>query len=336
MSEVVLFFGCLYLWLRETRAFWGSVTGAYVIGLFHLIATCVVFVLIFRLHRWTLIPLLVSLSVCTWIWYGPIADIRRTKEEMDGHRRDAANDQSGTASGTSTGTLTAAGGLCAPIPAPYAITARGAIAFPRSPTVEGVEQPKPPEPDIETLEVFTKPFAGYRSWSIEDMQTPRLVGMYSYTWKPGKNHAACGGGGCGCDVCNEEIADRGGAHQAPGVACRCGFNAYSSIDRVSGWPSAETVVGGIVGWGKLVEGTNGWRSEFATVAAIYAPKLNVFLDDIVNSGYQPIMGSCLDNLPPTRAEYLADHYGVPKCRTTDEVVEETEKLAEWMAGEDLR
>ena len=132
-----------------------------------------------------------------------------------------------------------------------------------------------PDPDFEapTLEGTVE---GWRAWSVS---TRMLYGvppkLYSVTarriaggyWPPRQGNEAH------CDKCGENL---------PGERCACGFysaktlrhlmklgyHLYSTEDGSTG---SVKVVGQVANWGKVIEGTQGWRSQFSYPIRLYVP-----------------------------------------------------------------
>lgn len=180
------------------------------------------------------------------------------------------------------------------------------------------------------LDVVTKPVVGYRFWS-PGSPLPYLISSFNGTpWKPGRNQAHCfasyetrAKGGAYVVAFTEEWD--GAPHDDPNHLC--GLHAVVDPYKSMYGNGAGTIFGGVVGWGKVVEGPLGWRAQFAQVAAIL--ETPIFLEDVVDR--TTIMGSEL----PTKPGYAAELYGVPLVHSLEALTEKTEQMASWMAGEDL-
>jgi hypothetical protein len=111
---------------------------------------------------------------------------------------------------------------------------------------------------------------GWRAWRIAAKPPlygtcPKLMSAaYAYFWAPRvKSRAEC---------------SKGFDH-VPGEDCMCGFYAASTLDhlREMGYSNynensdAVTVVGQLAMWGKVIAGTQGWRSEFAYPVRMFVP-----------------------------------------------------------------
>lgn len=299
-------------------------------------------------HRWYSLAGAIFCAACG-------VYVIRLRRQRHGDRRGAENHQSGAATGTrecpctdctearasaaiarieaslisgaSPGSrITASGGLIAPIG--FFSAGRGAITY-SAPlqsvskstyqTLMGIsgddedESAADPEPE----QTYVAPVWGFRSWKWSNESLyPKLCslnggGYDSWPeWKPGKNEARCSK--------SEDFRNMAGSivhsysHDAPSQQCSCGFYAVRAIDSIP----ASGVIGGVVGWGKVIDSTDGWRSEFASIAALFCP----------------------DYLPEeTRAKvsFCAESYGVPIAKSLSELAEKTKELAKWMAGEDL-
>ena len=102
------------------------------------------------------------------------------------------------------------------------------------------------------------------------------LGSYSadYYWSPGPNEAAC--------------HDKRQRHDVPATACGCGFWIYNDLRRCAltfrsellatrdghnryfdGFePRPRAILGQARGWGRVLEGESGWRTQFAAVDAL--------------------------------------------------------------------
>lgn len=254
------------------------------------------------------------------------------KEARRGHRENAAEDPSGAVEGTGfepgdlptaakiSRTITAAGGLCAPLPR-YATTATSPGLTIHSTHVSlHTEAPdddatRPPEPD-EELDTYTIPVWGFRSWNLLDGGgVPKLGSLNSgrHVWTPGVNVATCQAGydfqSLRGSVSVSVFMDAN--PHIPGDQCSCGFYAVRDVFDV---PSG--IIGGVVGWGKVVDGEKGWRAEKAAVAAL-------------------LQASWASVEEQQKVEMLAELYNVPICLTLIDLADKTRELAEWMAGDDL-
>lgn len=112
---------------------------------------------------------------------------------------------------------------------------------------------------------------GLKHWdvngkTIQDIEQIQLKGhvFNSHEWHPGVNVALCGTPTAPLH-----------SHTAPAERCSCGFwclhNLGSAIDRL-GAPPACQILGAIVGMGKCIRHTDGWRVEKAVVVAFMAQK----------------------------------------------------------------
>jgi hypothetical protein len=68
------------------------------------------------------------------------------------------------------------------------------------------------------------------------------------------------------------VGGRNGDHRAPSEECQCGLYAYRSTEFEPCAQSAphRYVSGIVLGWGRYVLGTHGWRAEYARPVAILA------------------------------------------------------------------
>lgn len=105
------------------------------------------------------------------------------------------------------------------------------------------------------LPLFPEAFVGWRSWIVEK---GRLISLTSdVTWPVGDElRAKCAGTG----------------HKAPFSRCACGVYAlksYIGLRRSSYYPN--DVWGQVALWGKVIEGEDGYRAEFAYPKTLFVP-----------------------------------------------------------------
>ena len=133
---------------------------------------------------------------------------------------------------------------------------------------------KLPDPELE-LPDLDEAELGWRAWSVA-YDLPRFglpPKLYSatfkgYYWAPGRAAQAECKKGCLPD-------------NLPGRSCNCGFYAAKSAKHLLalGYASrCHNIQGGKVGvigevaiWGKLIEGGQGWRSQYAYPTKLYIP-----------------------------------------------------------------
>lgn len=151
-------------------------------------------------------------------------------------------------------------------------------------------------------QVFVAPVWGYRGWRMDDSSPVAKLGSYrtgaytdrsAYFWRPGVNVATC----------NRE---KHAATAIPVESCSCGFYALRDPFAVS-----YGVLGGVVGWGRVIDGEEGWRAEKVAIAALYDRRADKLIREI------------------------ADLYEVPICSSLDDLAVKTNELADWMGGADL-
>jgi hypothetical protein len=119
--------------------------------------------------------------------------------------------------------------------------------------------------------VVVEPVVGWRIWNLsedtaEDMAGPRLWPAGSggdLAWPPRRPVEAR------CTI--PRWLRTGGAHEPPGLGCRCGIYAATSLDVFArerpAWPP-PTVVGRVSLWGRVVDHDRGWRAQFAYPARL--------------------------------------------------------------------
>ncbi|HET7236073.1 MAG TPA: hypothetical protein VFK59_06540 [Actinomycetota bacterium] len=133
-----------------------------------------------------------------------------------------------------------------------------------------------PAPDAAT------PLVGYREWCLRGLEdpVPELHSLFHATGWPSDGRptaAAC------LRPATWLLWPRSDRRHAgvPDASCECGIHAYLRPDFASFNGVREPKVRGVVlGWGRYVLGTVGWRAEFASVAALladdaYAPALDL-------------------------------------------------------------
>jgi len=111
---------------------------------------------------------------------------------------------------------------------------------------------------------------GWRAWNVERElppfgMPPKLYSAtYGYFWTPRKRARA---------ECQKDSS------HVPGEACTCGFYAAKDLGhlRQMGYSAymengpQVTIVGQLAMWGKVIEGTQGWRSEYAYPVKLFVP-----------------------------------------------------------------
>ncbi len=133
------------------------------------------------------------------------------------------------------------------------------------------------DPEL-VLPDLTEAVEGWRTWSVK-RDVPRFglapklrSATNDYYWTPGRAaKAECNAGWSGQGPC---VGD-----ELPGENCSCGFysaksarhllsmgyhHEYRGSDEVS-------VIGKVACWGKVIEGTQGWRSTYAYPVQLYVP-----------------------------------------------------------------
>jgi hypothetical protein len=85
-------------------------------------------------------------------------------------------------------------------------------------------------------------------------------------WPPRKENVAF------CDRCGEDV---------PGEQCSCGFYSAKTLDHLMsmGYHTYRDtdddhyfkVIGQVANWGKVIEGTQGWRSQYSYPVRLFVP-----------------------------------------------------------------
>lgn len=110
-----------------------------------------------------------------------------------------------------------------------------------------------------------EPLLGFRSWVWDGAhKTLTSVAKSGTSWPPGKDmHAECAHG----------------RHPAADPKCTCGIYATADIATAAQYTGVGNCFGLIYGWGDHVVPTdNGFRAEFARIAAIFAVVREVSMD----------------------------------------------------------
>ena len=131
---------------------------------------------------------------------------------------------------------------------------------------------KRPDPNL-ALPDLKDAVIGWRAWQVKlELPryglSPRLESVSStYYWTPRRaSLAECEGGGCKGD-------------ELPGESCTCGFYSAKSLKHLlqMGYHRYDLeggyvcVVGKLACWGKVIEGSQGWRSSHAYPVQLYVP-----------------------------------------------------------------
>lgn len=118
---------------------------------------------------------------------------------------------------------------------------------------------------------------GWRAWRVDPEPpaygtAPKMMSAsMSYIWAPRQKARA------ECSKCVDQ--DPSSVNALPGETCTCGFYSAKTLDhlRSMGYHSYDpeygqvAVVGQLANWGKVIEGSQGWRSEFAYPAMLFVP-----------------------------------------------------------------
>jgi hypothetical protein len=133
---------------------------------------------------------------------------------------------------------------------------------------------KTPDPEFQAPDIVGH-VEGWRAWSVGTKLPPFGVPpkLYSvthaaYYWTPRRAaQAEC--------ICCENSASG-----VPGEHCTCGFYSAKTLEHLlsMGYHFYDAdemdrfqIVGKVANWGKVVEGTQGWRSQFSYPVALYVP-----------------------------------------------------------------
>lgn len=121
---------------------------------------------------------------------------------------------------------------------------------------------------VEKMSKSRKPLSSWRTWKVVDDGEPLRLKSISYgeywpAMEPIK--AKCVGG-------------NDGDHECPSWHHRCGVYSVKELEHVSRWATSRhpgstqiTVIGEIEMWGRVLEYTDGYRSEYAYPLKLYVP-----------------------------------------------------------------
>lgn len=128
---------------------------------------------------------------------------------------------------------------------------------------------KLPDPDFKAPDVIGT-VEGWRAWRVSRELpkygvAPKLysVSHGDYYWVPRKESVA------ECSRCGEDV---------PGEQCSCGFYSAKNLEHLQsmGYHNYSggydwKVIGQVACWGKVIEGSQGWRSQKAYPVKIWVP-----------------------------------------------------------------
>lgn len=119
---------------------------------------------------------------------------------------------------------------------------------------------------------------GWRAWRIDAKLPPfgvapklRSATYGGYYWTPRQRAMA------ECDKCGENV---------PGQRCSCGFYSAKTLEHLMSMayhlydehegsvyaaPGEVKVVGQVANWGKVVEGSQGWRAQYSYPVRLFVP-----------------------------------------------------------------
>jgi hypothetical protein len=165
---------------------------------------------------------------------------------------------------------------------------------------------------------------GWRAWQVDEQLprfgvAPKLKScVWDYFWAPRKAMRA------ECGVNGKENSDH-----TPGEDCTCGFHAAKNAEHLltqMGYHNYHgggyfKVLGRVAHWGKCVEGTLGWRAEWAYPVELYVPfEYHRFRKPLMEAYGVPVkllnflkpyqeLASEIDDTPITAADREKYHLG---------------------------
>lgn len=107
------------------------------------------------------------------------------------------------------------------------------------------------------LPLYPDAIVGWRSWAVNNGRLTSLT--FEFGWPVGKELDA---------ICTDR-------HRCPSQRCQCGIYALKSLAilRKSSYFGYDCY-GQVALWGKIIEGEDGYRAEFAYPKAIYVTYMN--------------------------------------------------------------
>jgi hypothetical protein len=117
---------------------------------------------------------------------------------------------------------------------------------------------------------FTEEFVGWRGWIVNASGNLAAILHEDAEWMPGEALPAF----CG----------KGRRHPVPFNKCTCGFYATKAFNkfREQGYMFGDSVVWGRCSmWGKSIDYTEGWKTQFAYPREIWVPYTQLHLVEVV-------------------------------------------------------
>lgn len=141
-----------------------------------------------------------------------------------------------------------------------------------------IDVTKLPNPDFRAPDVIGT-VEGWRAWQVSGKvppfgASPKLYSIVhsQYYWIPRRvSIAECG---------KKKPCDREGGQGIPGEQCACGFYSAKTFDHLMtmGYHTYDgevdgmyCIVGQVANWGKVIEGSLGWRAQKSYPVALYVP-----------------------------------------------------------------
>lgn len=130
---------------------------------------------------------------------------------------------------------------------------------------------------------YTDVMIGWRAWHVEERPgfAPQLLSMNSTRWEPREVMEA---------VCARHENDP--KHGVPTLSCRCGLYSAKSREHLLSMPyhyydpdEGIVVIGEVNLWGRIVEGTQGWRAQYGYPRKLFLPFEGWRLFDPLSEAY---------------------------------------------------
>lgn len=155
----------------------------------------------------------------------------------------------------------------------------------------------------------TEPFVGVRGFRLTSELVLGSLIMPTFWEAPEVGPAVCYGRPTSGEIGKWQAARDPAIpeHEAPREGCRCGFGAYHPDALSKQVPNIESAVVAavVIGYGRVLPGTKGWRASHARVMALVLPDIATSL----TTRLQPTLAAPADVIRETAAQY-----GVPAVR----------------------
>lgn len=113
-----------------------------------------------------------------------------------------------------------------------------------------------------------EPVVALRSWYLGE--NGLLLSMNHKVWNPRvAMEAQCERRGAPMGGFSDRVAVEVPGQHTPGEDCSCGIYAAKDVDLALSYFTGSCVIGEVYLWGKIIEGSRGWRAQFAYPKRLY-------------------------------------------------------------------